>query len=174
MVITDAFLAYRYELRQKDVMEDRIDDFSTFLGQLAHQLIINTFTQEAVQRWSQGLPEDESSYCSGNKSMSFKTFILFSIIRLFPTHCAKKIRTLPKYKPADQLRCCSCHQSVYIFVISVAWCLHKITSNQHPFQLDFGCRTTMTCNDVMVVMKPYTKTDILNKLVYKLHMNYRT
>ena len=50
MVITDAFLAYRYELRQKDVMEDRIDDFSTFLGQLAHQLIINTFTQEAVQR----------------------------------------------------------------------------------------------------------------------------
>ena len=59
MVIPDAFLAYRHELRQKDIIEDQIDDFSTFLGHLAHQLIFNAFTQEAVRRRSQGKPKDD-------------------------------------------------------------------------------------------------------------------
>ena len=47
MVITDAFLAYRHELRQKDAMEDQIDDFSTILP-------ISSFSMHLLRRLYDG------------------------------------------------------------------------------------------------------------------------
>ena len=91
-MITDALLAYRHELRQ-DIIEDQTDDFSTFLGHLADQLIFNAFTQEAVRRRSQGKPEDNAPIvevicmccvCPNDNSVEFLIISLScTIIRLF-------------------------------------------------------------------------------------------
>ena len=123
-MITDALLAYRHELRQ-DIIEDQTDDFSTFLGHLADQLIFNAFTQEAVRRRSQGKPEDNAPIvevicmccvCPNDNSVEvFNHLFILHYHQVVRTHCAKKLSTLPSYKPEDQLRCRSCHQKCSYF-----------------------------------------------------------
>ena len=94
MVITDAILACSYELRQKET-EQMIFHIS---WSSCPSAIFNTFTQVAVHGQSQGLSDNEAPTVQVISLTFIKQFLLL-VHQIFPTHCAKKISTLPNYKP---------------------------------------------------------------------------
>ena len=46
MCIVDAYLYFKFEAVQRQELTSKIDDFSTFLGKLAYQLIFNDLIEE--------------------------------------------------------------------------------------------------------------------------------